>query len=1280
VNLRRLSLLIPVLLLAFVASAWYWLLHTESGARWIWARAQSATNGALQAQALRGDLGSGLTIRRLALSTDSMTLEIVETRLVVDIDLLPLQVQISDADINDAAIHIGASEEDTQSSDLQTLIENLSLPLALVFTDVNANNIVLSVVNSENDVVLTDVAMAGSWRNEIIIDRLAVNAPDASAELSGVLGLEQPFITTLSSRLTIAPLLSGYPEAIEVHLAGEGNLEALSVRVSTSPFEMSLQGSVANVLEALSWDLQTEFDGLALRFGENDTEVHIADGRATSAGTASEYSLMAAATIEALGLRPVRSSVTGNGTTVGFEFSELSLRSTDAELTGSGRVAWGENWSIESQFDVATFNLNALLDAWPVDHPIRGKLSLNLDEEYLAVSDSHLVAGDTGMSVQVDAELDLAASIVAGDLRWENVSWPVAGVEQTASSKSGSVSVDGSLDDWRINGRVEVGTATIPSGQFRIDGRGDRHHVEGTIIESEVLGGNVSGYAAFNWRDRQEWSAGIALSHVDIGSFADDWPGFVSGRVDASGQLLPLELDLRLSDINGELRDAPLSANGHLKLAENRFTATELTILHGDTSVALDGDLFARRGLAFDVSVNDLSGYLGDAVGAFDATGSVSLHTARPSLRIEARSSAFGFREIQATGIEIVDRSGDDRVIDARIKAERLSVSGSVVEDVSVSLKVDHAEQSLQFDAAHGNADFHMLVVGEFNDFQNPESWQGQLRELSLALDGESAAEMSVPAALSLSEDAITIDRGCLAASAGMQLCAQAEWFVDHYLRIAADLSDVPLDLINGFIDTRLAFDQLVSGNFEWLQSQDSGTTGDAEITISAGTIVSVDQPDLTIETDTGLLSFDVADGQLLSGHATLPMPGFGHIDAQFSVPDVAQGKNSGITGLFDVDLSDTALLAAFSPLVDETHGVFRADLALSGTLSEPQLVGELSMTNGSMTYLPIGLRLDEIHITSLLHEDGQIEFNGMFRAGDGRGEIVTRVDYATTVAKGLELELRGDNLTLINVSDVQARADLDVRIGYYLDTLTLGGRVLIPHARVKPSNLTIARDSESADVVIVGGELPDDPSRTSREQDLQIAGSLDVAFGDDIVIDLGRATANFTGSTVFSWEDGLIPMADGRYDLTGSVQAFGQVLEITEGGLRFPKIRADNPFIRVRAEREIYGNPQVKTAGVLVDGRVRRPSIEAYTNPHTTEERALTLLVTGSDFDFEQGVGAIDFGTYIAPRIFVSYGVGLFETENVIRVRYDLKRGFGVTATSGEKESGVDLNYRIER
>jgi translocation and assembly module TamB len=169
------------------------------------------------------------------------------------------------------------------------------------------------------------------------------------------------------------------------------------------------------------------------------------------------------------------------------------------------------------------------------------------------------------------------------------------------------------------------------------------------------------------------------------------------------------------------------------------------------------------------------------------------------------------------------------------------------------------------------------------------------------------------------------------------------------------------------------------------------------------------------------------------------------------------------------------------------------------------------------------------------------------------------------------------------------------------------------------------------------------------------------------------------TGSTEFTWSGDPLPNAIGRYDIDGEILVLGQRLEITEGFVRFDNVPADDPYLRLRAEREIFGNTGVRRAGALVSGNLSRPTIEPYTDPVTTEERALTLLVTGSDFDIDQGVGAIDFGTYVAPRVFVSYGIGLFEEENVIRVRYDLKRGFGITGSSGGREAGVDLSYRIE-
>ena len=139
-------------------------------------------------------------------------------------------------------------------------------------------------------------------------------------------------------------------------------------------------------------------------------------------------------------------------------------------------------------------------------------------------------------------------------------------------------------------------------------------------------------------------------------------------------------------------------------------------------------------------------------------------------------------------------------------------------------------------------------------------------------------------------------------------------------------------------------------------------------------------------------------------------------------------------------------------------------------------------------------------------------------------------------------------------------------------------------------------------------------------------------------------------------------------------------MLKVTEGRVTFSNRPADNPFLNIRAEREIYGNSQVTRAGVLVTGTLKEPVLEPYSVPMTTRERALTLLVTGSDFNYEQGVGTVEVGMYVAPKLFISYGIGLFEDQSVISARYDLGKGFGIKTTSGQRESGADIPYTIER
>jgi translocation and assembly module TamB len=216
--------------------------------------------------------------------------------------------------------------------------------------------------------------------------------------------------------------------------------------------------------------------------------------------------------------------------------------------------------------------------------------------------------------------------------------------------------------------------------------------------------------------------------------------------------------------------------------------------------------------------------------------------------------------------------------------------------------------------------------------------------------------------------------------------------------------------------------------------------------------------------------------------------------------------------------------------------------------------------------------------------------------------------------------------------------------------------------------------------VVVVAGEMPVVEQDFLEENAVSMGGKLELELGDEVVIDLDLAQIRVTGKTEFAWTNEMIPIANGNFDVSGEIQAYGQFLRVTQGRIGFPGVPADNPHLNIRAEREIFGNSQIRRAGLMVAGTLRRPLIEAYTVPMTNKERAQTLLVTGSDFNFEQGVGAVDVGMYVLPRLYVSYGIGVFEDGNVLKARFDIGRGFGIRATSGQRETGLDVSYTVER
>ena len=906
--------------------------------------------------------------------------------------------------------------------------------------------------------------------------------------------------------------------------------------------------------------------------------------------------------------------------------AKIDIRS-DSVLDGSADANLAIDWA-ETLTLSATARGNGLSPApwvpdWPAGRVVDGSMSLDYDggdaDGRLRVSEFEWSLRGTPSRIQGSADINLAEESLQARVDWSELSWPPAAADPLMSSPKGQMQLQGRPNDWSAEGSLSTWFPGYPPAEIELRATGNREAADLALHRAAVLGGVVEGTARTEWTNERMVEATLSFSGIDTAALLPDWPAVVNGRLSLHSDL---EADHRLdlTHLDGRLLDQPLQAQGQVSLQGEQPHFSEFSARWGGHQLALDGSLDGKDGL-----------------------------------RVDARSSALNDIDPAMHGQVFVDgRLGENQELSFGWTGENESLSGR--------------------------------WLGTLTSSGPPAqwSWAGELQALEVD-PGPDALLLSLqsPALLELARSRLLLDGACLASAEQSSACVTVDWSEPEKgisgLRLSGKLKRAPLSLVHHFTDSPLVLSQVLSGEFK-VQPRPGGLPeGRARLELSPGTIHLATEPQSRLRTGPGVFAFDLAGGRITGGQAGLDFPGNGRFEAEFSASDLDSGLDSPLTGRINIDVDSLSGLPALISAIDQSDGSMEGEFDISGTLGIPQLGGNLSLSNGGFRLASTGLSLEGLNLEGQLYEDRRAEFRGTFEAGEEQGLVFAAADFRELQAPHFEIGVEGQNLTLVDTPDLTLLASPNVRAEWRDDRLRLDGEVLIPSARIAPRTLPATAVEESPDLVIVAG-APENQAPEAVSRQLAIEGSLAVTLGENVLIDLDLARARLQGTATFDWRGDLIPTANGAYQMSGGIQAFGQQLRIEEGRIGFPNVPASDPHLNIRAEREIFGNTAIRRAGIFVNGTLRRPAWEAYTVPMTNKHRAQTLLVTGSDFNYERGQGAVDVGMYIAPRLYLGYGIGLFEEENVVTVRYDLRRGFGIRATSGQKTSGLDASYTIER
>ena len=177
---------------------------------------------------------------------------------------------------------------------------------------------------------------------------------------------------------------------------------------------------------------------------------------------------------------------------------------------------------------------------------------------------------------------------------------------------------------------------------------------------------------------------------------------------------------------------------------------------------------------------------------------------------------------------------------------------------------------------------------------------------------------------------------------------------------------------------------------------------------------------------------------------------------------------------------------------------------------------------------------------------------------------------------------------------------------------------------------------------------------------------------------------------------------------------------------LLFAGTALDNPGLDIRAARSILGasggqSDDTITAGLQIRGTALVPVLTVYSTPAMEQSEALSYLITGKPLSglksgegdmlgsaaralgsaggdlLAKGIGArtgldvgvsdssalggsaFTVGKYLSPKLYLSYGVGLFTPGEVVSLKYLFSKRWNFEAQNATTGNRAGINYRWE-
>ncbi|GAB2534105.1 translocation/assembly module TamB domain-containing protein [Rhodanobacter koreensis] len=1246
--MRRVGIALLLLLVLF-AAATGWLLGTASGLRFVLARAQAATHGALHVAQAHGRLIGPLDLAGVRYDDGQGTVVKV-AKAYLDLRFWPLlarraHVLALDADGIDIALPKSTPDNTASSSSF-----SLQPPIDLLFDRVHIGKVKLT--QGGQLLFASDrLDLAGDWTHRgITLRQLALQAPDGHVDLTGTLGIGQRYQGNGHASFAWKVGDADYAGSLVTHGDGRkahADLELAAPTTARLQLDLSQVNDYAwtAILDVPRFDPKpllgdSSLTGLAIAVqGHGDRYGGTIDGRLDL----NDYQLL---------LQPLRASVSRDFDTLTLQQLDLGSPQIRGRIAASGTVH---------------------LDARPID-----------------------------------AELDV---------HWSDLVLPAELAGQALSSHGG-LKASGSTGNYHAEGSVAIGPpGKLATLELNLDGTPRQVTLHTLALKQPQ--GNLQANGVLTLQPMLAWQAEAKASRLDPGQLFAGWNGSLDFDIASNGKL-PAEgpdATLEIRKLVGKLRERAIGGKGKLHLSPDDVVDGQLQLNSGSSTVQLEAKPGSSNNADLKLAIASLGDWLPNAGGRLDGHFNIGGRMPKLSINGQLLGQSLSWQQQRADTLHLIagvpDISQPAGKLDLKLAGVHLQ--GLTFQHINLLAEGSQGNHRLDVDARGSQLSLALALRGALKG----DVWNGTLTTLNLDPQGMPGWRLQQPAQLGYNHGAMNLSELCLNAGDPL-LCITARHDKAGNLDAGYRLRALPLALLlnaAGEAGLPIRADGVLAGDGKLHRTATGTFSGSASLNSARGSITYTDQPDAPLlHYDQFSLNAEFTPAsQRIDVHGGLDQGG--RMDGQITL----SGAQQSLGGELTMRLNSLAFIELLSNEVANVKGHLDGTFRFAGTLQQPSIHGQATVADFAAEIPTAGLKLSQGRLVVSTTDAQQFRVDGSVQSG--KGTVAINGSAGLGAGASTAITLKGSQFTAADIPAAKVVISPDLTVRQDAGGMAIGGSVMLDSADVNVDKLPGAGGTKaSPDVVVI-----------DEKQQEQAASRIPVSA--QVKVDLGRKThlvgmgldGRLSGVLTVVERPGRVTTGQGQIAVDGTYKAYGQQLQIQRGQLLFASTPIDNPGLNIRAVRKLNPTATIdegQEVGLLIAGTAQRPILTVFSNPVMEQSDALSYLVTGKPLSqvkggegdmvgaaaqalgsaagdlLAKGIGskigvddigvssnealggssAFTVGKYLSPRLYLSYGVGLFEPGEVITLRYRLSHRWNFEAQNATDFTRASLNYRLEK